>query len=169
MNVPGAVRLTGPLQADSLERALNQIVRRHESLRTTFAHDGSALRQVIAEDDPATLKVVDLSNLPREDREAEASRLAHSDARAPFDLANGPVFRASLLKLAEHEHILLINIHHIVTDGWSMGVLTRELTALYSELTGSPKERIAPLPLQFGDYGELAARAPCRRRFGKGN
>ena len=152
MNVPGAIRLTGPLSADALEWALTEIVRRHESLRTTFVHDGNILQQIVTPAHARPLETVELSDLPPDERESEAIRLAVDDARTPFDLAVGPLFRTRLLRINECEHILLLNMHHIVTDGWSMGVLTRELSAMYSNRVGRPTQPIVPLPLQFGDY-----------------
>src|SRR6185503_3952174 len=125
-NIPGAWRLGGVLDETALERSLGEIVRRHESLRTVFAEaDGSPV-QVIAPFDGFTLPVEDLSGLGEADREAAVRRRAGEEARRAFDLSAGPLFRAALLRLGEEDHVLLLSIHHIVSDGWSMGVLFRE-------------------------------------------
>ena len=131
-NIPVAWRLGGALDEAALERALGEIVRRHEALRTVFAEvDGSPV-QVIAPFGGFTLPVEDLSGLGEADREAEVRRRAGEEARRPFDLSAGPLFRAALLRLDAEEHVLLLSMHHIVSDGWSMGVLFRELSALYA-------------------------------------
>jgi amino acid adenylation domain-containing protein len=151
-NIPAALRLAGPLDAAALERSLGEIVRRHEALRTVFREmDGGAV-QVIAPFAGFALPVDDLSGLPETDRETEVRRRAREDAARPFDLAEGPPIRAALLRVAHEEHVLLLCIHHIVSDGWSSGVLLRELSALYAayrEGSGSP---LAELPVQYADY-----------------
>ena len=131
-NVPVAVRLTGRLDAAALERALTEVVRRHESLRTRFAEVDGRPVQLIEEAAPVRLYMRDLSGIAdEEEREAEASRLVGEEAAEPFNLSTGPVLRAGLVKLSEDEHIALLTMHHIVSDGWSMGVLVREVAALY--------------------------------------
>ncbi|MDR3635926.1 MAG: amino acid adenylation domain-containing protein [Isosphaeraceae bacterium] len=151
-NVPAAVRIQGPLDAPALERSFHEIVHRHEALRTTFpAVDGRPL-QAIAPELAPRLTPLDLSALPLDEREAETRRLAAEEARTPFDLAHGPLVRARLLRLGEGEHVLLLTLHHIVTDGWSMGVAARELAALYeSDTNGTPSPLTDP-PIQFADY-----------------
>src|SRR5215213_6118799 len=120
-NLPMAWRL-GPLDEAALERALGEIVRRHEALRTTFREvDGSPV-QVIAPFGGFTLPVEDLSGLGEADRQVEARRRATEEAMRPFDLAAGPLFRAALLRLGEEDHVLLLSMHHIVSDGWSLEV-----------------------------------------------
>ncbi|HEX2091917.1 MAG TPA: amino acid adenylation domain-containing protein, partial [Longimicrobiaceae bacterium] len=128
-NLPFALRLRGALDVDALERSLSEIVRRHEALRTVFRERDGAPRQVIAPFGGLRLPVQDLSHLPQETREAEVQRelVAEGGAR-PFDLSAGPLFRVSLLRLGAEEHVLLLSMHHIVSDGWSMGVLYRELS-----------------------------------------
>ncbi|HEX2077170.1 MAG TPA: amino acid adenylation domain-containing protein, partial [Longimicrobium sp.] len=130
-NIPMAWRLGGALDQAALERALGEIVRRHEALRTVFREaDGSPV-QVIAPFGGFALPVEDLSGLGEADREAAVRRRAGEEARRAFDLSAGPLFRAALLRLGEEDHVLLLSMHHIVSDGWSMGVLFRELSALY--------------------------------------
>ncbi|HEY2737238.1 MAG TPA: condensation domain-containing protein, partial [Thermoanaerobaculia bacterium] len=135
-NLPLALRLTGPLDAGALERSLDEVFRRHEVLRTTFAEgpDGEP-RQIMAPFHPAGLPRVDLAGLSPAAARAEADRQTTREARRPFDLVHGPVARAFLLRLGEQEHHLLVSCHHIAFDGWSAGVLRRELSALYG---GSP-------------------------------
>ncbi|NPC83010.1 non-ribosomal peptide synthase/polyketide synthase, partial [Pyxidicoccus fallax] len=151
-NLPAAVRLSGTLDVTALERALQALVARHESLRTTFAtQDGEAVQR-IHEASASPLPQVDLSTLPVEQREAGARRLATTEAAEPFDLVRGPLLRATLLRLEETEHVLLLTMHHIVSDGWSMSVLVRELAALYEAALSGEAPRLAPLPVQYADY-----------------
>ncbi|HST60536.1 MAG TPA: AMP-binding protein, partial [Longimicrobium sp.] len=131
-NMPLARRLVGALDVPAFERALGEIVRRHDSLRTTFQEaDGSPV-QTIAPFDGFELPVWDLSGVDEADREAAARQRAGEEARRAFDLSAGPLFRAGLLRLGEEDHVLLLSMHHVVSDGWSMGVLFRELSALYA-------------------------------------
>jgi amino acid adenylation domain-containing protein len=151
-NLPIALRLEGALDVAALERALGEVVRRHEVLRTTFRGGEDDPVQVIAPFDGFTLPVEDLTRLDAEGREAAARRAADDDATHPFDLAAGPLFRARLLRLAEGDHALLLAMHHAVGDGWSTGVFFRELSALYGayrEGRGSP---LADPPVQYADY-----------------
>ena len=151
-NVPSALRLTGPLDAAALERALGEIVQRHEALRTVFgAVDGSPV-QVIAPFRGFALAVDDLSPLDEPAREREVTRQAGDEAVRPFDLAAGPLFRARLLRLGDGEHVLLVSMHHVVSDGWSVGVLFRELAALYEAYRDGGEASLPPLPVQYADY-----------------
>jgi amino acid adenylation domain-containing protein len=152
-NLPFALRLRGALDVDALERSLGEIVRRHESLRTVFVEQGGTTRQVIAPFGGFGLTVNDLSHLPAETREAEVQRelVAEFESR-PFDLAAGPLFRVSLLRLGAEEHVLLIAQHHVVSDGWSMGVLYRELSALYEAYGDGRESPLPELGVQYADY-----------------
>jgi amino acid adenylation domain-containing protein len=151
-NVARPFRLAGPLDVSALERSVNEIVRRHESLRTSFSMVDGQPVQVITPALTITVPVVDLSSIPEVEREAEALRLASEEARLPFDLSHGPLLRVTVLRLAEQEHCLLLTLHHIVSDGWSMSVLFRELSALYKALlTGKPSP-LAELPIQYPDF-----------------
>ncbi len=151
-NIPTAVRLRGDLDSAALGRALNEVVRRHEVLRTTFASEGGVPRQVIAPALELPLTIVDLGPVPEADREARALDLIRDEARTPFDLARGPLLRARLIRLGDREHIVLVTMHHIASDGWSIGVLVREVAVLYDAFRkGEP----SPLPepvLQYADY-----------------
>ncbi|HSF40046.1 MAG TPA: amino acid adenylation domain-containing protein [Thermoanaerobaculia bacterium] len=144
-NLPQAVRLRGRLDAGALERSLGEIVRRHESLRTTFGERDGEPVQAVAPAGAFVLPRVDLSALG-EGAEEEARRLAAEDAARPFDLSRGPLFRPALLRLGTEEHALLATMHHAVSDGWSLGILVRELGALYGGAA------LPDLPLQYADY-----------------
>ena len=151
-NTPAPVRLQGPLDTGALERSLAEIVRRHEALRTTFVTVGGEPRQAITASQPFTLPVLDLASLPDQARAAEAERLTAEDAQRPFDLARGPLFRATLLRLGPEAHALLLTMHHVVTDGWSIGVLMQELSTLYEAFTAGRPSPLPELPIQYADY-----------------
>ncbi|HEU4562902.1 MAG TPA: condensation domain-containing protein, partial [Longimicrobium sp.] len=151
-NMPVAWRLDGALDEAALERALGEIVRRHEALRTTFAEvDGSPV-QVIAPFGAFTLPVEGLSDLGESDREAAVSRRAGEEALRAFDLSAGPLFRAALLRLGEEDHVLILSMHHIVSDGWSLGVIYREMTALYAAYREGRESPLPELAVQYADY-----------------
>ncbi|HLK56581.1 MAG TPA: condensation domain-containing protein, partial [Chthonomonadaceae bacterium] len=151
-NVPISIRLRGMLNVEALRRALEEIVRRHEALRTTFAQEEGHPFQVIGEPYSLELPLTDLTGLPDSEPEAEAYRLAAQDAQRPFDLENGPLFRASLLRLGAEEHWLLVGMHHIVTDGWSSGVFFKELGTLYTDFCAGRPSSLPELPIQYADY-----------------
>jgi amino acid adenylation domain-containing protein len=160
-HVPGALRLHGPLREDALERALGEIVRRHEALRTVFrpfAENGSAPVQVVLPPEPLSMPVADLSGLPEAEREAEAARLLNREARRPFDLAAGPLVRVLLLRLGDGERWLGVVSHHIVSDAWSLGVLLRELGALYGAFAAGAPSPLPELPIQYPDYARWQRR-----------
>ncbi|HET9227200.1 MAG TPA: amino acid adenylation domain-containing protein, partial [Thermoanaerobaculia bacterium] len=143
-NLAGAVRLEGSLDVAALSEAIGRIVHRHEALRTVFIEEDGEPRQVILEPGPFLLPVVDLIGLG--DRQEEALRIAKTEARRSYDLARGSLVRSTLLRLNEQEHVLLVGMHHIVSDGWSLGVFVRELSALYRGDT------VPELPIQYGDF-----------------
>ncbi|HWS88833.1 MAG TPA: amino acid adenylation domain-containing protein, partial [Pyrinomonadaceae bacterium] len=151
-NSPAALRLTGSLDMGALRRTLSEVVRRHESLRTTFASVDGQPVQLVHRPRPFPLPVVDLRALPAAERRSVSGKLAAEDARRPFDLSAGPLLRAALVRESEHEHVALFTMHHIVSDAWSMGVLIKEIVALYrAYLEGRP----SPLPeleVQYADY-----------------
>ena len=150
-NMPGAFRLSGRLDTAALKLSLNEIVRRHESLRTTFSVVDGEPVQVIAPPAEFSLPVLDLSdNFARAGEEAQ--RVANEVAQQGFDLEKGPLFRSQLLKLGEDDHVLLLTMHHIVSDGWSMGVLHRELSALYRAFVHGEPSPLEELPLQYADF-----------------
>ncbi|MFP2933900.1 non-ribosomal peptide synthetase, partial [Pyxidicoccus sp. 3LG] len=151
-NMPAALRLDGALDVSALERGLHALIGRHESLRTTFeVRDGEPV-QVIHPSASTSLPVVDLSSLPLQEREAESRRLLVEEFQRPFDLARGPLFRAVLLRLSGEVHVLLVAMHHIVSDGWSNDVLVRELSAAYVALTSGGVPSFPALPVQYADF-----------------
>jgi amino acid adenylation domain-containing protein len=151
-NLPGAFRLKGPLQVDCLERSLNEIVKRHEVLRTTFSTLEGRPVQRILPSLALDLPVVNLRELSESEREAKAQRLAKEETHKPFDLAHGPLMRAMLLRLDDEDHVILLSMHHIVADGWSMGVLLQELSALYEAFSKREPSPLPELPIQYADY-----------------
>ncbi|HEX2094370.1 MAG TPA: amino acid adenylation domain-containing protein, partial [Longimicrobiaceae bacterium] len=151
-NIPAALRLTGWLDVAALERSLTEVVRRHEALRTVFAADGEEPVQVVRDAAPAVVPVAELRHLTREAREAELRHLAVEEALRPFDLAAGPLLRTTLVRLGEEEWALLFTLHHIVSDGWSMGVLVREISELYAARTEGREPALPELPVQYADY-----------------
>ncbi len=153
-NVPTAVRIAGPLRPELVARAMNEVVRRHEALRTTFATaDGSPV-QVIAPELPLEVPVVDLSGRAPAEREEELTRLAAEEAQTGFDLERGPLLRCRLVRLGDDDHAVLLTMHHVVSDAWSMTVLVRELAELYQALAGGRPARLPELPIQYADYAE---------------
>ena len=151
-NIPVAVRLNGRLDVDALERTLSEIVRRHESLRTTFAVVDNSPVQIISEASDVPLTFIDLSALPENDRETEARLFVERESRRPFDLSRGPLLRTELIKLSEEEHIVSLTMHHIISDGWSMSVLIREVVALYEAYAKGEESPLAELNVQYADY-----------------
>jgi amino acid adenylation domain-containing protein/FkbM family methyltransferase len=151
-NLPAALRLRGALDVESLRRSFNELVRRHETLRTTFRSVEGEPVQVIAPALAAELPLTDLSRLPAPEREAEALRLTQEEATRPFDLERGPLVRATLVRLADEEHLLLFAMHHIVSDGWSMGVLVGEISTLYKAFVKGEPSPLKELPVQYADY-----------------
>ena len=151
-NLPEAMRIRGLLDLPALERSLNEIIRRHEALRTTFSLRAGEPVQLIAPLLTLTLPVVDLTDRAEGAREAEAQQLVSEEARRPFDLSRGPLFRALVIRLSAHDHILLLTFHHIVADGWSLGVFYRELSALYHAFIHDEPSPLTELPIQYADY-----------------
>ena len=151
-NIPDTHCFNGPLKLHALERSLNEIVRRHEILRTTFHSVAGEPVQVIAEARSQPLAVIDLSALPQPERAAQAERMATEETQQPFDLARGPLFRFRLLRLAAEQHILLLTMHHIISDGWSLEVLGRELAALYQAYSTGRSSPLAELGIQYADF-----------------
>ena len=151
-NIPAAVRIQGPLRPAVLAAGLNEIVRRQGSLRTTFGTVERRPVQRIAPELRLDLPVIDLAALPPASRLTVALELAATAARRPFDLAAGPLLLANLLRLEDGDHIVLLTLHHIVSDGWSMGVLIRELAVLYGALASGGSSPLPELPLQYADY-----------------
>jgi amino acid adenylation domain-containing protein len=151
-NCPGAVRVEGQLNLEALERAINEIVRRHEVLRTRIEVKEGKPAQVIDEWKYQRIEVEDLTSLSGEKREEEAGRMAQEEAVTGFDLSRGPLLRVKVLKLEEERHVALYTMHHIVSDGWSMGILIREVGALYRAYSSGEESPLAELPIQYADF-----------------
>jgi len=151
-NLPSPLRLQFPINIPALERSLNEIVRRHETLRTTFKLINNEPQQVIAPAQEIPLTVIDLRVYPPAQRGYEAQRLAAEEAQAPFDLERGPLFRSKLLQLDEADYVLLMTMHHIVSDGWSLGILNRELSTLYAAYSANQPSPLPELPIQYVDF-----------------
>ncbi len=149
---PTALRLRGVLDVPALTTALTGLVARHESLRTTFdAVDGQGV-QVVHEPCDVNLPIVDLSELAPPERETQLYRLLEQENTRPFDLREGPLLRATLIRLAADDQVLLVGLHHIVTDGWSTGVFKEELSALYAAALRGEEPALPPLPVQYADF-----------------
>ena len=151
-NVPAAVRVMGPLDRESLERTLREIVRRHESLRTRFVSLNGEPQQIIDASIGVELPVTELSHLSEPERETEARRLALQEAQQPFDLARGPLFRVKLLRLDSQDHVLVFNMHHSVSDAWSVGVVVREVSAIYKSFSAGQPSPLPELAIQYADF-----------------
>ncbi len=151
-NVPAAIRLKGRLDVKALEQSFNEIVRRHESLRTVFGEQDGRPTQHIQAHEPFSLPLVDLSSLPHEEQDRELRRLVQEEGQRPFDLSRGPFLRLILFKLAPEDHALAATMHHIVSDGWSAGVLVRELGVLYEAFASGRPSPLPELPIQYVDF-----------------
>jgi amino acid adenylation domain-containing protein/non-ribosomal peptide synthase protein (TIGR01720 family) len=151
-NVPSAQRLKGSLDAGALERAIGEVVRRHEVLRTTYAMSGDQPVQVIHDDLAPRLPVEDLSALPPAEREERAAAIVSAEAQRPFDLARGPVLRARLLRLGPEDHVLAVVIHHIASDAGTQRVLLSEVARLYAAFRAGEPSPLPPLAIQYADY-----------------
>ena len=151
-NIAAAIDLTGSLDVAALRRSLNEIVRRHEALRTTFAHRDGEPVQVIAPSLSLPVPVVNLESLPEATKDAEVRRRATEEARRLFDLSRGPLLRANVLRTEAHRHVLLVTMHHIVSDGWSMGIFIREFGKLYEAFTRGERSPLEELRIQYADF-----------------
>jgi amino acid adenylation domain-containing protein len=151
-NMPFPLRLTGQLNIEALEQTLSEIVRRHEVLRTTFASVAGQPVQIIRPPQPFQLTVTDLSGWDEAEREQQAQREVQEEARRAFDLTQGPLLRVFLVRLSAAEHVVLFTMHHIISDGWSLGVLVRELVTLYEAYLGNRSSPLPELAVQYADY-----------------
>ncbi|MEG4085165.1 amino acid adenylation domain-containing protein [Microcoleus sp. POL10_C6] len=153
-NVPAALRLTGSLNFSALQQTFNEIVRRHEALRTTLAVVSGQHVQRIGAAFHLPINVVDLRNLPKEYRQNEANRLTAQEAQRSFNLSNDLLLRVTLLQLDDAEYLLMLNMHHIVSDGWSIGVLIQELGALYTAFASEKPSPLPDLSIQYADFAK---------------
>jgi amino acid adenylation domain-containing protein len=153
-NVPAALRLTGSLNFSALQQTFNEIVRRHEALRTSLAVVSGQPVQRIAAAFHLPINVVDLRKLPKESRQTEANRLTAEEAQRSFNLSNDLLLRVTLLQLDDAEYLLMLNMHHIVSDGWSIGVLIQELGALYTAFASEKPSPLPALSIQYADFAK---------------
>ncbi|MEM6398887.1 MAG: amino acid adenylation domain-containing protein, partial [Cyanobacteria bacterium P01_D01_bin.116] len=151
-NIPAAVRLQGELDLEALQESFNEIVRRHEALRTNFLSIEGQGVAVISEEKPLTLSILDISSLSAWQQEAEVKQQATQEAQQPFDISSDHLLRVKLLRLGEQEHIILLSMHHIVSDAWSVGVLVQEFATFYSQFCNEEPLTEAELPVQYVDF-----------------
>jgi amino acid adenylation domain-containing protein len=152
-NTPSALRIRGKLEIEVLEKTVKEIVRRHETLRTRFVAVRGEPQQIIEDQVSVQLPVLDLTCVDGdEEREAEAIRLAREEAREPFDLQQAPLMRVKVLRLGVRDHVLLFNMHHIICDAWSTGVLAEEVSVIYSAFCAGQPSPLPELPIQYADY-----------------
>ena len=151
-NVPAVLRLTGSLDVHALQQCLNTIIQRHETLRTSFQTVEGMAFQVIAEQLAIPIKILNLEALDEATQTIEVQKLIRQEAQEPFDLATGPLIRVKVLQLESEEQVLLLTMHHIISDGWSMGVLVEEVTSLYQAFTTDTEAALPTLPVQYADF-----------------
>ncbi|MEM8530407.1 MAG: amino acid adenylation domain-containing protein, partial [Chloroflexota bacterium] len=151
-NMPDALRLSGDLNVAAFEQALHTILQRHEILRTTFAEVDEQPVQIVAPEPTTTLQLYDVSGFSGDTHESIVARLASEEAVCPFDLLRGPLLRVCLVRIERHEHVLLVTMHHIISDGWSCGVFFKELSTLYNAMAANKPTSLSALPIQYGDY-----------------
>ena len=151
-NIPGAVRLIGKLNTEALEKSLSEVVRRHETLRTTFDNENGKPFVVIHEPQPVKLPITDLSALPEDEKSTKLKELTLEENRKPFDLKQGPLFRGRLIKLNDEEHVVLFTMHHIISDGWSMGIFMKEIAQAYAAFAQNQTPHLPELDIQYVDY-----------------
>jgi hypothetical protein len=149
----------------ALEQALDEMIRRHESLRTTFTSVDGIPTQLISPHSDFHLLPIDLSQLPAEQRESEAQALFSAESERPFSLSSGPLVRLLLVKFAEQEHALLLVMHHIISDGWSMSIFTNELATLYHAFAAGRRSPLRELPIQYADYAQWQRNWLSRERL----
>jgi amino acid adenylation domain-containing protein len=153
-NLVRAFRITGPLDVKALTSAIRAVIRRHESLRTIFESVDGHARQVVLPDVDVQVPVIDLSAHPESERKGEALRIASEEGKKPFDLTRGPLFRAILLQLSRDQHIMVLVMHHIITDGWSISILFRELANCYEDFSSGKQPDLPELPVHYAEYAQ---------------
>src|SRR4051794_5011814 len=151
-NAPGAFRLEGPLDVAVLEAALTELVRHHEILRTVYTVIDGTPMQVVRDEAAVELRFVDLSALDADVRDAELHRVLNEESQSAFDLEHGPVIRPTVIRLAPEEHVFMLVLHHVATDGYSRAVLFKDLTLLYQAIAAGRLSPLRPLPIQYADY-----------------
>jgi hypothetical protein len=151
-NLVNAVSLKGQLDVAALERAFNEVVQRHEALRTTFGFEDGQPVQIIAPSQPVGLHVVNLMHLVESEREIKVKGLINEEAQRPFNLAKGPLLRVTLMRLKNAEHVLLLAMHHIVSDAWSLGIFVNEIVSIYEAFSKGQPSPLPELPIQYADF-----------------
>lgn len=151
-NIPAALEISGALNVTALEKSINEIVKRHESLRTIFKSRSGKPYQEILPEAPVVLEVQDLSGMETEEQENHIQKLAREEAQKPFNLSEGPLFRVSLVKTGETAHVIFFNMHHIISDGWSVNVLVKEVAECYPHFDKNEAPDLPPLPVQYADF-----------------
>jgi amino acid adenylation domain-containing protein len=150
-NITVPIRFSGVIQKEALIRSMEEMVQRHDSLRTTFRSSRGEPVQIISPSSTVDMTEIDIGNVPEDARVKEAKRISSEEARRPFDLENGPLIRVLLIRLSDEDHVLLLNMHHMICDQWSLGIIARELTALYNGFSKSSPLSMAGLPAQCAD------------------
>src|SRR5579859_7828501 len=153
-NLPRAFRIVGPLDVGILRQALEMVIGRHASLRTVFDSVHGETQQVVLSSSRVDLPIVDLTDIPEKEREDEALRVVSEEGRKPFDLSEGPLLRSLLVRLGPEKYIFLLVMHHIITDGWSISILFREVTSSYAALVKRKEPDLPELPIQYADYAQ---------------
>jgi amino acid adenylation domain-containing protein len=153
-NLVRAFRITGPLDNNALAAAFRAVIRRHESLRTIFESVDGEAQQFVLPDVEVAIPVVNVADLPEKDREPEALRIASEEGKKPFDLTRGPLLRALLVQLSPEKNLLVLAMHHIITDGWSISILFREIARSYEAAIESKDPHLPELPLQYVEYAQ---------------
>jgi amino acid adenylation domain-containing protein len=153
-NLVRAFRITGPLNTNALTSAVRAVVRRHESLRTIFESVDGQARQIVLPDVDVQMPILNLADLPESERKREALRIASEEGKKPFDLTRGPLLRTALLQLSRDQYILVLSMHHIITDGWSISILFKELAHCYEAYTSGREPELPELPVQYAEYAQ---------------
>ncbi|OUS00632.1 hypothetical protein A9Q81_10395 [Gammaproteobacteria bacterium 42_54_T18] len=151
-NMPGAIRLEGQLDVDLLSRVFSEIINRHDSLRTRFTSIDEQPHQIIEPKGEWSIECLDISQIPEEDKDLEALRQAQKEVSFSFDLQTGPLIRTRLLKLSEQSHVLIVNMHHIISDGWSNGILMSDLVRIYDAFSSGRPSPLPDLKIQYADF-----------------
>jgi NRPS condensation-like uncharacterized protein len=153
-NLVRAFRITGPIDVSALTSAIRAVVRRHESLRTIFESVDGEARQIILPDIDVDVPIVSLTGVAESDREKEALHIASEAGKRPFDLTRGPLLRALLVQMSQEKYLLVLAMHHIITDGWSISILFRELARCYESFTNGNEPQLPEVPLQYVEYAQ---------------
>src|SRR5260370_9696083 len=154
-NLVRAFRITGPLNVNALTSAIGAVIERHESLRTIFESVDGEARQVVLSGVDVQVPILNLADLPESEREREALRIASEEGKRPFDLTRGPLLRTVLLQVSRDQYILVLAMHHIITDGWSISIHFRELAHCYEAYSSGREHELSELPIHSLEYSQL--------------